>query len=182
MANNRKLINYLPAYMQEYEEMATIMEVEQPEVDDLWNAVENALADQFVADATEYGVSRWEKILKIFPKATDTLDERKFRIITLINQQLPYTIRSLEQTLIKLCGEDGFSIDLNANEYHLEIKLAIGNHSNYGEVEKMLTAMIPANLVSVISLMFNQHNEIARFTHAQLSTMTHYQIRNEVLI
>lgn len=179
---DRKLIDYLPAYMQDYTEMATIMEVEQPEVDSLWTAMEAALMDQFVMDATEYGVSRWEKILKIFPKATETLDERKFRIITLINQQLPYTMRSLEQTLIKLCGEDGFSIDLNANEYHLEIKLALGNHSNYAEVEKMLTAMIPANLVGVISLMFNQHETVARFTHEQLGAFTHYHIRNEVLI
>ena len=138
MATNRKLIDYLPAYMREYEEIATLTDAEQPEVDKLWTATENALADQFIVDATEYGISRWETILKVLPKATDTLDERKFRIITLLNQQLPYTVRSMEQMLIQLCGADGYSVELNANDYHLKVKIALGNHSNYGEVEKML--------------------------------------------
>lgn len=179
---DRKLIDYLPAYMQEYEEMATIMEVEQPEVDSLWTATEAALMDQFVMDATEYGVSRWEKILKVSPKGTDTLDERKFRIIAMLNQQLPYTMRSLQQVLTQLCGADGYSVELTANEYHIEVKLAVGNHSNYDEVEKLLINMIPANLTRVVKLMFNQHETVGRFTHEQLGAFTHYHIRNEVLI
>ena len=181
MATDRKLINYLPNYMQEYDEMAGLMEVEQPEVDSLWNAVENALADQFVMDATENGVMRWEKILKVFPKATETLDERKFRIIALMNQKLPYTMRSLEQVLTQLCGADGYSITLKVNEYCLEVKLALGNHSNYEEVKNMLSAMIPANLVGVITLMFVAHETVASYTHRKLSAFTHNQIRNEVL-
>lgn len=181
MATNRKLIEYLPAYMQGYEEVSERMNAEQSEVDSLWNAIENAFMDQFVMDATENGVSRWEKILKVFPKATETLDERKFRIITLINQQLPYTLRSLEQTLTQLCGKDGYSVTLTASAYRIEVKLGIGSHSNYDEVKKMLTAMIPANLTMLITLMFNTHETVARFTHEYLSTMTHDQIRKEVL-
>lgn len=178
---DRKLIDYLPAYMQEYEEMATIMEVEQPEVDGLWTATEAALMDQFVMDATEYGVSRWEKILKVYPKATDTLDERKFRILALLNQQLPYTMRSMEQVLTNLCGADGYSVELTANDYHIEVKLGVGNHSNYADVENLLTNMIPANLTRAIKLMFNQHEAVSRYTHAQLGAFTHHHIRNEVL-
>ena len=181
MATNRKLIDYLPAYMQEYEEIEKLTDVEQSEVDRLWIAVENALADQFVMDATEYGVSRWESVLNVSPKATDTLDERKFRILTLLNRQLPYTLRSMEQVLTQLCGADGYNVDLKANDYHIEVKLAVGNHSNYDEVEKMLTAMIPANLTRAIKLMFNQHETVARFTHQYLSNFTHHYIRNEVL-
>lgn len=181
MATDRKLIDYLPHFMQVYREMATIMETEQFEIDRLWMEAENALADQFLLEATENGVKRWESMLGISPKDTDTLDERRFRILTKLNQELPYTLRKLEQVLTNLCGKDGFFIEVTAAEYHIEVKLAVGNHSNYSEVENILKKMIPANLTHYIELMYNPHRILAQLTHAQLSTRTHEQLRNEVL-
>lgn len=181
MATDRKLINYLPPYMQEYLEIKTIMEAEQPEIDSLWSAVETAFADQYILDATEYGVSRWEGMLKISPKATETLDERKFRILTRLNQELPYTLTRLKEMLTALCGADGFSIDLQANQYHIIIKLAIGHHNNYQEVQKLLNKMIPANMTQYISLMYNQHQTVALLRHMDLAAYTHQFIRSEVL-
>lgn len=155
MATDRKLIHYLPPFVQEYKEMQEIMKAEQPEIDLLWIAAEGVFADQFIQDATENGVSRWESMLGISPKGTDTLDERKFRILSKLNQELPYTMRKLEQVLTTLCGPDGYSIELNAVEYEIEVKLGLANHNNYGEVERTLKAMIPANLTQVVTLLFN---------------------------
>ena len=181
MAINRLLIDYLPPYMQEYLEMQQVMNAEQPEFDFLWEAAENALLDQFIMDATEYGVMRWEKMLDITPKDTDTLDERKFRILTRLNQELPYTMTKLKESLTTLCGADGFSIDLQANLYHIEIKLAIGHHGNYQEVVDLLTKMIPANMTQYIKLMFNTHEMVGLYRHMDLAAYTHKQIRSEVL-
>jgi hypothetical protein len=181
MENNRLLINYLPPYMQEYMEMQSIMQAEQPEIDSLWSSVETALADQFILDATEYGVMRWESMLKISPKATETLDERKFRILARLNQELPYTLTKLKEMLTALCGADGFLIELEANKYHITIKLAVGNHNNYGEVEKILSGMIPANMTQYVQLMFNTHEMVGKYRHMDLATYTHEKVRNEVL-
>lgn len=180
MATNRQLLDYLPHFMREYYEMRKIMETEQVEIDQLWLEAENALADQFVLEATEQGVKRWESMLDISPKDTDTLDERKFRILTKLNQELPYTLRKLQMALTNLCGADGFTINLQAAEYHIEVKLAVGNHSNYSEVVNILKRMIPANLTQFVQLMYNQHELFTSYTHAQLSAYTHKQIRNEV--
>lgn len=182
MANDRFLIDYLPHYMQEYLEIKSIMHTEQPEIDALWSATEQAFADQFILDATEYGVMRWERMLRISPKATDTLDERKFRILTRLNQELPYTLTRLKEFLTVLCGADGFVIDLQANKYHIEIKLAVGNHNNYGEVQKMLKTMVPANMTQYVSVMYNQHRVIGRLRHMDLAPHTHEFIRKEVLV
>ena len=180
MATDRKLINYLPLFMQEYFEMQKIMETEQVEIDRLWLEAENALADQFIMEATENGVKRWESMLGISPKDTDTLDERKFRILTKRNQELPYTLRKLEQALTNLCGADGYSIEVNATEYHIQVKLALTNVNNYSEVEKVLNKMIPANLTQFIQVMYNSNVILMNFTHAQLSAFTHDQLRKEV--
>ena len=181
MATDRLLINYLPQYMQDYMEMNAIMQTEQPEIDALWSSVENAFADQYIVDATEYGVMRWESMLNISPKATETLDERKFRILARLNQELPYTLIRLREMLTTLCGADGFSIDLQANQYHIEIRLGVGNHNKYQEVVSLLNKMLPANLTQYIRLMYNTHNVIAQYTHQYLSAFTHEQVRNEVL-
>lgn len=181
MATDRKLINYLPHFMQEYLEMQKIMETEQVDIDRLWLEAENALADQFILEATESGVMRWESMLGISPKDTDTLDERRFRILTRLNQELPYTLTKLKEALTTLCGTGGFSIDLQAAQYHIEIKLALGHHNNYQEVVDLLTKMIPANMTQYIRLMYNSNATIAKYRHIDLANYTHHFIRSEVL-
>lgn len=179
MATNRKLIDYLPPYMQEYLEMQKIMDAQQYKVDLLWTAAETALADQFIQDATAYGVARWESMLDISPKDTDTLDERKFRILTRLNQELPYTLRRLEQVLTALCGSDGYSIRLIPNEYYIEVRLALENENKYVEVENVMRKMIPANMTQYVQIMYNTHGMLAPFTHEFLSAYTHDQLRKE---
>lgn len=181
METNRKLTDYLPSFLQEYRELDAIMETEQPEINNLWDSAEQALANQFVSEATESGVKKWESMLGISPKGTDTLQERKFRVLTKMNQELPYTLRKLEHVLTNLCGIGNFSIEVFAAEYHVEVKLAVGNHNNYLEVESTLNKMIPANMTKNIELMYNSYNVWDEFTHAEMTAYTHEQLRNEVL-
>ena len=180
MAFDRKLIDYLPPFMQVYRELKSIMDTEQVEVDYLWLKVEDALCDQFILDATEHGVKRWESMLGISPKDTDSLNERKFRILTKLNQELPYTLRKLEQALTNLCGNDMFSINVNSAEYHIEIKLGVGNQNNYQEVVDVLKKMIPANMTQRVQIMYNNHNVLSKFTYAEMTAYTHERLRNEV--
>lgn len=181
MATDRKLIDYLPQFLQVFREMATIMEVEQFEIDHLNTEIEDALSDQFILHLTEKGAKRWETMLGISPKDTDTLEERRFRILTKQSIDTPYTLRKLEQVLTTLCGADGYFVKVGANEHHVEVKLAVGNHNNYSEVENILNKMIPANMTQHIELMHNAHTTLSRFTHAQLSAYNHYHLRNEVV-
>ena len=180
MAFERQLINYLPPYMQEYKEINQIMSAEQPEFESLWSACGDVLDDQFILYATENGVKRWEKLVKITPKDTDTLDERKFRILAKMNQELPYTITKLREALTVLCGEGNFSIDLQPAKYHVEVRLALVNKNAYEETVDLLKKMIPANLTQWVQIMYNAHNVLARFTHAELGAYTHNQLKSEV--
>lgn len=180
MATDRKLIDYLPHFMQRYRELASIMETEQVEIDRLWAEVENALADQFILDATENGVKRWESMLAISPKDTDTIDVRKFKILTKLNQELPYTLRKLEQALTNLCGVGNYHIEVASAEYRIEVKLALANENNYQEVVDILKKMVPANMTQFVQIMYNSHNTLSRFTHAEMTAYRHEQLRSEV--
>lgn len=178
----RTLIEYLPHIIRDVREYKAIMnDAEQPEMVDMWQAVDNALDDQFIVDATENGVARWEKILGIVPQATLTLGERKFTILTRINEQLPFTTRTLEESLKSLCGADGYMVQLKVNEYILIVKVALVAKNNYRDVERLLERIVPANMIIQLSIIYNTHEVISKWVHQELKRFTHYELRNEVL-
>lgn len=176
----RRLIDYLPLFIQNYAEIKAIMDAEQVDIEKTWNDAENVMNDQFILDATENGVKRWESILNIVPKATYTLEERKFDILARLNWQLPYTLESLKYALTALCGNDGYRLKLDPNRYELVVKLALYNENNIDAVRELLDNVIPANLVRDVQ-MFNTHGMLSGFTHEQLSAYTHEEVREEVL-
>lgn len=178
----RTLIEYLPHIIRDVRQYKAIMnDAEQPEMVDMWQAVDDALNDQFIVDATENGVSRWEKILGIVPQATLTLDERKFTILTRINEQLPFTIRTLEKSLKSLCGANGYVVQLQANECILIVKVALVAKQNFNDVQRLLERIVPANMVINLSVIYNTHEVLSAFTHQWLHKYTHHDLRNKVL-
>lgn len=177
---DRQLIDYLPLFIQNYAEMKEIMNAEQINVEGTWLSAENVMNDQFVVDATENGVKRWEHILNITPKGTYTLDERKFNILTRLNEQLPFTINTLQTSLESLCGADGYALKLDTDDYHLIVKLALNNENNIEAVSVLLDKIVPANIVKQI-VTFNTHRILKEFTHGQLTTLTHKEVREEIL-
>lgn len=178
--NKRNLIEYLPPFMQDYFEMKHIMAAEQPEFDEFWVACADGMADKFIETATEKGVLRWENIYKITPKDTDTLEERKFRLTTKMNQGLPYTLTKLDEALTIICGAGNFLIDLQPENYHIEIRLALTNINNYQEVVELLAKMLPANLTQWVQIMYNNNEVISQFTHRELAVYTHKQLKERV--
>lgn len=176
---DRNLIDYIPMVLRDILEFKEIMDTDQSELSELWDAVENALDDQFVNTATNYGVSRWEKILKIIPKATETLDTRKFRILARLNEQLPFTLTSLKQQLESLCGTDGYVIELQ--DCTLIVRVALVAKSNFDDVDQLLKRVAPANIVVDLTLKYNQHKTIKQYLNSQLKQYSQREIRNEVL-
>lgn len=176
----RKLIEYLPLFVQDYAEIKAIMDVEQVSVEKAWTSAEDVFDDQFVVDATENGIKRWESMLGIVPKATYTLDERRFKVLARLNEQLPYTYEVLKNMLAALCGEDGYAVKLDPNNYALLVKLALSNANNVEAVDELLSKVVPANIVRNVTL-FNTHGMLAGITHGYLANYTHQEVREEVL-
>lgn len=177
----KKLNEYLPSILLKTYEFPLLCDTEQREFDRLNTAVDEVLDAQFVSTAGERGIERYEQIFSIVPQDTDTLDERRFRVLAKINAQLPFSIRRLRQQLATLCGEDGYKLELDGGRYTLTVKVALTAKRNQQAVEELLANIVPANMVCTTSLLYNQHADLTRFTHAQLALLTHFEIREEVL-
>lgn len=177
----KQVKEYWPEQLKEIEEFKEIDTVENPELNLIWESINGLMDDQFIQTATESGIARREKILKIVPFADDTLETRRFRVLTRWNDKLPYTYRVLLSKLDQLCGENGYTIDLNNNEYTLNIKIELVKKRMFDEVNIMARRISPANLVIKVELRYNQHSTLRNFTHRQLSSYTHKQLREEAL-
>ena len=180
MSNERRLLEYLPPVLQGVREFKGVAAGEEPELRLLWGAAEAVRNDQFVMSATENGILRYEKLLDITPKSTFNLDERRFTILTRLNEQLPFTLRMLNRMLAELCGPNGYTIYLDTVNNELYVKIALTAVHNYDDVERMLRRVCPANLFIVVIIMYNKHQVLSQFTHSQLAAYSHDQLRNEV--
>ena len=120
---DRKLINYLPYVVRDYAEFQGITGAEQPEFENAWAAADDLLSNQFIKTAGNLGLSRWEKILGITPKGTDTLDDRRFRVLTRLNEELPYTLSQLRIILENLCGKNNYYADVEEGTYQLLVRI-----------------------------------------------------------
>lgn len=179
---DRKMIDYYPRVLQLVQEVIGMSDGQQEGFDELWDNLGTAMDNQFLSTATEYGIARWEGVLDISPRGGDTLEDRRFRVKARVNEQLPYTVRVLEQKLVTLCGEDGYSITFNHGAYTLTVKVALSAKSNFDDVDDLVRRIAPANLVIIVELKYNQYETLSKFTHGQLANYTHDQLRNEVLV
>lgn len=177
---DRKLIEYLPVYLRQYREIQVIMGVEQVDFDEFWQCVADVYDDQFIHSLTGYGVDRWERMLGITPPPDSTLDERKFKILAMLNFTLPYTYRRLQEILTSLVGANNFRTALYHGEYRLIVKLALESERSFNDVAEMLDNVCPANLILNV-YMFNTHKLLRPFTHSELAVYTHEGVRTEIL-
>lgn len=177
----KKLQDYLPPVLLKTYEFPLLCKTEQPEFDRL-NAAATAVLDaQFVTTAGERGIARYEKIFKITPMDTDTLGERRFRVLARINAQLPFSVRRLRQQLSTLCGEDGYKLELDGGKYTLTVKVALTAKRNQQAVEELLADIVPANMVCTTSLLYNTWEQIKKLTWGELKKLTWREIKEEVL-
>lgn len=182
--NNDRDINmksYLPAVLAEIEEFKAIAAAEQPGAEMLWEAVEACLDDQFISTATQSGIARREKMLSIVPYATDTIDDRRFRVLSRYNESVPYTRAGLRQTLTTLCGLNGYTIAFLTGLFTVNVKIALTAKSQAESVESLLERMIPSNMIFTVELLYNTWEKLKNYTWGALGALTWQEIKEEVL-
>jgi hypothetical protein len=126
-------------------------------------------------------IERWESILGINPFADDTIEDRRFRVDSRINERLPFTEKWLNNRLSYFVGNDGFTVDVDPENMHLTVKLDVGNKSHYRTIEEFLERTVPLNMTIDFVQLYNRHGEIedAGHSHCSLSFFTHQEIRED---
>lgn len=149
MTRDVDLVSYLPPFMAEYKEANIALTAENPEFSLAWEDAERVLQNEFIETADEYGISRFERLLNIFPRDGESLENRRSRVHSRWFTRLPYTWRMLIQKLTILCKGTNFKVYVPQDGgYKIEIQIFIEPQEEalLQEVEQMLENYLPINL------------------------------------
>lgn len=121
---------------------------EDLEFDFLAKRVLKTYADRFILQASEYGISRYEKMLGIEPEREEGLNERRKRVYLLWNRKIKWTHRTLIEWMNAAVGEGNYDMNILYNEYGIEFSFFVFKNfsSNTRWLAKQLRKIIPANL------------------------------------
>lgn len=181
MVKEVDILSYLPQVLHDLEEIVEIANVEEPILETLWEEVENTLNNQFVFTANTKGAARYESMLKLVSGELETIETRRFRILTRYQEQAPYTYKVLTQLLDSLLGKGQYELTRNVAEKWLKVKMELTVKRQFEAVEVMLERITPQNMILTVELRYNQHALLHKYTHAQLAAFTHRQIREDVI-
>ncbi|WP_431030135.1 putative phage tail protein [Lysinibacillus sp. LZ02] len=181
MAREVAYLDYFPEILKEIKEIQKCAQVEKPILDALWLKIENIMKDRFILTATEDGLSRREKALKINVPGTDSIETRRFRLLTRYQEQAPYTNKVLKQLLDSLLGEGKYTYERNVADKWIKVRLELSVKGQFEAVELMLERITPQTMILEVTLRYNQHSTLVRYTHAQLAAFTHKQLREDVM-
>lgn len=149
MQNNSNIIEWIPYAFRDIVEFQALAAAEDFEIDELHAVLETMMNDQFINDATETGIRRWERMLGINPALSATLDERRWAILNKLNINIPYTITMLRNKLTALYGED-FKLKVISDSYLLKVDILETFAKTLASTREMLDVIVPANMNVIV--------------------------------
>lgn len=163
-----KLIDYLPPILKEIYEFRLMFEADDCVLEKAREEINRLNKELFIYTAENEGLERLEKVLNLFVSSDDSIEYRRFRILTKING----STRNLVKRIENIVGPD-FTIDYYWREYRLVVKLPLKNKKYLEAVRDMLERTVPLNIIIETTLKYNTHNILKGHTHNELSQYTH---------
>lgn len=180
MVKEVDLLSYWMPVLRQIKEFKEIAKAEEPEVRQLLEACDRTLSNFFITTADEYGISRFEKLLGIFPDEGEDLETRRFNVLVKWSDVAPYTEEELYNRLVSLCGEGKFSINPHYEEYAIEISVEAGVKGSLDAIIAFLKDMLPCNLVLTVKNILRPQNASLLTVGVAVSTAMGYQITNDI--
>lgn len=148
-----------PDTVKDFEEFIEIGKVENHNFNTARLNLLEAFSMRFVHEASEKGIARWERMLKLKRRSDDDLELRRKRVLTKINNKLPYTWRTLIQLMDTFFGRGTYKVELDCQSF--ELYMSIPAERNYSqELVKELEPILPLNIYFIIDLVLNTESEI----------------------
>lgn len=180
MAKAINLESYWLPILRNLYEFKQIAIAEEPELRYILEAIDRTIANMFISTADEYGISRFESILGIYPEADATLESRRFAVLLKWNSYIPYTYNELYRQLVALCGEGNFAIEQDFNKYFIKITTSLGTVGSFDQVLALLKKMLPCNLVLELENSIYGDTSTTIYTGGMCCTALCYTITNDI--
>ena len=176
-----ELIDLLPDYYEQNVTMQTLQSALSWAVGQLESGLTDTI-DQCFAVTAESLLSRWETFLGLEVDISKSPEYRRERIMAKLSGTGTTTKAMIMDTASRYSNGEVEVIEDNANsKFKIRFVGTIGIPGNLKDLEKTIEEIKPAHLAVEYEYIYNTHESLMPFTHAELAAYTHYQLRNEVL-
>lgn len=86
-------------------------------------------------------------MLNLAPYDTDTLEDRKIKVLTYLSLRLPYTWRVLEQMICSFVGEGNYSMSYINDFSKLTIRVKVDSATSYETIQTLLKNVLPQHII-----------------------------------
>lgn len=180
MAKEVDLLSYWMPVLKQIKEFKEIAKAEEPELRYLLEECDRTLSNFFITTADEYGISRFERMMGIFPDEGEDLETRRFNVLVKWNDKVPYTDEELHNRLLSLCGEGKFTVTPQYEDYTIDITTEVGIRGGFDAVTTLILDMLPCNLVLKLQNFIKAQKTTPLTVGVALSTAMSYQITNDI--
>ena len=143
--------HYLPDVLANAKEFTSWEDVVEPELNAIiYKLLQNCL-NTFVCDVDESGLERYESMLGIIPNVDASFEDRRNEVLLMINNQVLYTHRNLQNIFDSRYGKNKISISLNYGKYELWLDLVYNLVFASNQIRTYTRSIIPANLTVNLS-------------------------------
>lgn len=175
------MINHLPDHIREIEEFRQMCSAEDKEIQLLWDRISYFTTNMDINSMNADMCSRWERFFEIDENSNMTLEERRQRIKGYFASNLPYTEKKLISTLSQMCGEDGYQLLIDSENYKVSIDIRLASMFVESNVREVVRKMIPAHLMLDVLVAYNKYINFISVKYRTMSDYTWNQMRIERL-
>lgn len=161
-----EIIGQIPDIQQIYKNVDIQMER-------LMAAVEQMENDIFIETMGEDKIKRWEQMLEITPGDTDTLEERRFRIQSIVIERLPYSYRIVMRKLKTLVPD---ALDITINGADISVTLALTSKSKVDALRQLLETL-PLDVSYEIILKCHTYKYLSKYAYGQMEKYDYITLR-----
>ncbi|MFS1193744.1 putative phage tail protein [Enterococcus lactis] len=145
MISRFDLRDLMPTWYQGIIETDLLMNLENDLFEKLRLQIEKVQSNQYVSTADSKTIALYEQMLGINPDAVDTLEMRRFRVLTRMTSQVPYTEKYLKELLSSF--GDPAELTMFYSEYRLLVEMNFEKLGQVSEIEYIFRTVVPANIL-----------------------------------
>lgn len=129
--------------------------------------------------ATEFGISRKEKMYGLKAFDTDTLEERRLRIKIHETFYKTLNIYNLEDTLRKLTDGDA-KVDIDKVNKSVLVTIGLSSFKKLLQIKNFIRKYIPVDWSGEETVLYNRFSQYSGYTFSQMSDKTFNELKKEV--
>lgn len=145
-----KMKRYFPRFYDGYVEIDAIIDTEDKAFEEIGVNFRRAINNQFIKLADETGISAYEVLFDVIADpSTETLEERRDRLLNRVSVIPYYTTIFLRNRLDSLIGAGLYNLIIDYDNYTLYLESVAENQLYYNEIAVLMSNIKPCNIVFI---------------------------------